>query len=83
MASETASLVETTTVSEKTGKHRILAELKRLDQDIKFLQEELEELEKADNVSIICIGIHGAVNVLWDRWFEGPQEPHECTCLIL
>ncbi|KAL1351561.1 hypothetical protein HN51_015464 [Arachis hypogaea] len=100
MASETASLVEieTTTVSEKIGKHRILAELKRLDQDIKFLQEELEELEKADNVSIICIGllqnvesrpdpllpeIHGAVNVLWDRWFEGPQEPHECTCLIL
>ncbi|MED6182092.1 hypothetical protein PIB30_025326 [Stylosanthes scabra] len=89
---------EASSVSEKIGKHRIVAELKRLDQDMKFLQEELEELEKADNVSTICIDfvqnvesradplvpeIHGAVNVLWDRWFEGPQDPHECACFIL
>ncbi|XP_027366608.1 guanine nucleotide-binding protein subunit gamma 1-like isoform X2 [Abrus precatorius] len=66
MASETASSADEETVvvsvavagtgaTDKRGKHRILAELKRLDQDSKFLQEELEELEKAENVSTICM----------------------------
>ncbi|KAI5395081.1 variant 2, Guanine nucleotide-binding protein subunit gamma 2 [Lathyrus oleraceus] len=66
MASETASsadeeketLVFSAAVegatTDKRGKHRILAELKRLQQDTKFLQEELEELEKTENVSAIC-----------------------------
>ncbi|XP_017413759.1 guanine nucleotide-binding protein subunit gamma 1-like isoform X3 [Vigna umbellata] len=63
MASETASSADEETVPvsaagaggiDKRGRHRILAELKRLDQDSKFLQEELEELEKTENVSTIC-----------------------------
>ncbi|XP_027366607.1 guanine nucleotide-binding protein subunit gamma 2-like isoform X1 [Abrus precatorius] len=109
MASETASSADEETVvvsvavagtgaTDKRGKHRILAELKRLDQDSKFLQEELEELEKAENVSTICMDllqnmeskpdpllpeVHGPVNVLWDRWFEGPQDPQACRCWIL
>ena len=109
MASETASSADEQTVvvvsaaagaggTDKRGKHRILAELKRLDQESKFLQEELEELEKTENVSTICTEllqnmesrpdpllpeVHGPVNLLWDRWFEGPQDPQACRCWIL
>ncbi|CAI8585293.1 unnamed protein product [Vicia faba] len=110
MASETASsadeeketLVFSAAVegatTDKRGKHRILAELKRLQQDTKFLQEELEELEKTENVSAICKEllhnmdsrpdpllpeIHAPVNLLWDRWFEGPQDAQACRCWIL
>ncbi|KAG4995965.1 hypothetical protein AAZX31_10G029700 [Glycine max] len=109
MASETASSADEETVvvvsaaagaggTDKRGKHRILAELKRLDQESKFLQEELEELEKTENVSTICTEllqnidtrpdpllpeVHGPVNLLWDRWFEGPQDPQACRCWIL
>ncbi|KAF7804706.1 guanine nucleotide-binding protein subunit gamma 2 [Senna tora] len=108
MASETASLptdeeavapVATAAPgSDKRGKHRILAELKRLEQDTKFLEEELEELEKTENVSTICKEllqnmesrpdpllpeIRGPVNLLWDRWFEGPQDAQACRCWIL
>ena len=27
--------------------------------------------------------VHGPVNLLWDRWFEGPQDPQACRCWIL
>ncbi|XP_004495154.1 guanine nucleotide-binding protein subunit gamma 1 [Cicer arietinum] len=109
MASETASSADEETVlvsgaaaggvgTDKRGKHRILAELKRLQQDTKFLREELEELEKTENVSAICMEllqnmdsrpdpllpeVQGPVNLLWDRWFEGPQDPQACRCWIL
>ncbi|KAL6894630.1 hypothetical protein ACP4OV_008728 [Aristida adscensionis] len=33
------------------GRHRIQAELKKLEQEARFLEEELEELEKTDKVS--------------------------------
>ncbi|KAE9611464.1 hypothetical protein Lal_00011920 [Lupinus albus] len=101
MASETSSSADeetkTIVVADKRGKHRILAELKRLHQDSTFLQEEMEELKKTDNVSTICMEllqsmesrpdpllpqIHGPVNLLWNRWFEGPQDP-ACRCWIL
>ncbi|RZC92703.1 hypothetical protein C5167_011785 [Papaver somniferum] len=36
------------------GKHRILAELKRLEQETRSLEEELEELEKTEKVSAAC-----------------------------
>ncbi|XP_057427555.1 uncharacterized protein LOC130720870 isoform X2 [Lotus japonicus] len=62
MASETASSADEeplvaipAAAADKRGKHRILAELKRLDQDSKYLQEELEELDKSENVSTICM----------------------------
>ncbi|KAH7517280.1 hypothetical protein FEM48_Zijuj09G0046700 [Ziziphus jujuba var. spinosa] len=60
------------TSNDNRGKHRILAELKRLEQELKSLeayqcsfsdlclsisfsvQEELEELERTENVSSIC-----------------------------
>ncbi|CAK9160646.1 unnamed protein product [Ilex paraguariensis] len=36
------------------GKHRISAELKRLEQEARFLEEELEQLEKMEAASAAC-----------------------------
>ncbi|KAL5561817.1 hypothetical protein UlMin_031564 [Ulmus minor] len=83
---------------DKRGKHRILAELKLLEQELKCLEEELEELERTENVSTLCAELlphiesksdpllpitNGPLNVLWDQWFEGPQDSQGCRCLIL
>ncbi|WCJ21610.1 Guanine nucleotide-binding protein subunit gamma 1 [Euphorbia peplus] len=91
MDSETADAA-----SDTRGKHRILAQLKRLDQEINFSQEELEELEKTDNVSTVCEELlrnietmpdpllsetTGPMNPSWERWFERP--PEGCQCWIL
>ncbi|GAB4843301.1 Guanine nucleotide-binding protein subunit gamma 2 [Ancistrocladus abbreviatus] len=80
------------------GKHRILAELKRLEQETRFLEEELEKLEKMEKVSAACKELqsivevrpdpllpetNGPVNPSWDRWFEGPQDSKGCRCWIL
>ncbi|XP_042517178.1 guanine nucleotide-binding protein subunit gamma 2-like [Macadamia integrifolia] len=84
--------------SDTRGKHRILAELKRLEQETRFLEQELEELEKTEKVSAACevlllnVGSRpdpllpettGPTNPTWDRWFEGPQESQGCGCWIL
>ncbi|CAL9023659.1 unnamed protein product [Prunus brigantina] len=84
--------------TDNRGRHRILAELNRLEQELKFLQEELGELERTENVSSICSELlpyaegtadpllpvtNGPVNLLWDRWFEGPQDSQRCNCRIL
>ncbi|CAN0886799.1 Guanine nucleotide-binding protein subunit gamma 1 [Linum grandiflorum] len=80
------------------GKHRILAELKRIEQEISFLERELDELEKTDNVSTVCEGFLrnvemipdpllsitiGPANPIWDRWFEGAPDAGGCSCTIL
>ncbi|KAJ0249005.1 Guanine nucleotide-binding protein subunit gamma 2 [Hirschfeldia incana] len=41
-------------VVDTRGKHRIHAELKRLEQEARFLEEELEQLEKMDTASASC-----------------------------
>ncbi|CAN6690749.1 unnamed protein product [Malus baccata var. baccata] len=76
--------------TDKRGRHRILAELSLLEQELKFLQEELGELERTENVSTICSEsdpllplTNGPVNLVWDRWFEGPQDSPSCSCWIL
>ncbi|RWR88830.1 guanine nucleotide-binding protein subunit gamma 1-like protein [Cinnamomum micranthum f. kanehirae] len=83
---------------DKRGKHRILAELKRLEQETRSLEEELEELERMDPVSVACEELllkietrpdpllpvtNGPPNPSWDRWFEGPQESRGCRCWVL
>ncbi|KAM0936619.1 putative G-protein gamma [Dioscorea sansibarensis] len=80
------------------GKHRISAELKRLEQEARFLEEEMEELEKTEKASASCQELlHkveskpdpvlpvtiGPVNPTWNRWFEGPQDLQGCRCWIL
>ncbi|KGN61700.1 guanine nucleotide-binding protein subunit gamma 2 [Cucumis sativus] len=85
-------------VVDSRGKHRILAELKRLEQELRYLQEELDEVEKMGNISSICKDLlpcietktdpllpvlNGVVNPSWDRWFEGSPSSPECSCWIL
>ncbi|KAM7462883.1 hypothetical protein LguiA_031004 [Lonicera macranthoides] len=84
--------------SDTRGKHRISAEVKRLDQEARFLEEELEQLDKMDKSSTVCKGMlsnvetrpdpllpltNGPANPSWDRWFEGPQDQSGCRCWIL
>ncbi|KAM0853685.1 hypothetical protein ACQ4PT_050916 [Festuca glaucescens] len=80
------------------GRHRIQAELKKLEQEARFLEEELEELDKMDKVSAalqeFMVTIErkadpllpvtsGAAYQSWDRWFEGPQDLRRCKCWFL
>lgn len=80
------------------GKHRIQAELKRLEQETRFLEEELEQLDKTEKASAACNETlrnveaipdpllpitNGPLNPLWDRWFERPKESRGCRCWIL
>ncbi|XP_012490625.2 guanine nucleotide-binding protein subunit gamma 2 [Gossypium raimondii] len=102
MESETASSADEQQLSgsaaDTRGKHRILAELKRVEQESKFLEEEMEELERTDNVSTLSEELllimetrpdpllpltNGPINPSWDRWFEGPQDAKGCRCQIL
>ncbi|KAK4754694.1 hypothetical protein SAY87_002798 [Trapa incisa] len=85
-------------VTDTRGKHRVQAELKRLEQEARSLEEELDQLEKMDAASISCKEMLnivetksdpllsltvGPLNPQWDRWFEGPQEVQGCSCLIM
>ncbi|GLU03587.1 hypothetical protein SLE2022_207770 [Rubroshorea leprosula] len=102
MESETVSSADEQpaggSVADTRGKHQILAELKRVEQESKFLEEEIEELERTNNLSTVCEELlsdiesrpdpllpltHGAINSSWDRWFEGPQDSEGCRCQIL
>ncbi|OVA05368.1 G-protein gamma-like domain [Macleaya cordata] len=81
--------------SDTRGKHRIIAELKRLEQETRSLEVELEELERTECVSVVCPELllkietrpdallpvtNGPINPSWDRWFEGPQDSQACRC---
>ncbi|KAK8565360.1 hypothetical protein V6N12_058923 [Hibiscus sabdariffa] len=111
MDSETASSADeqqpSGSAADTRGKHRILAELKLVEQESRFLegccryglhQEEMEELERTDNVSTsseeLLVSMetrpdpllpvtNGPINPSWDRWFEGPQDSKGCRCQIL
>ncbi|KAL6971692.1 Guanine nucleotide-binding protein subunit gamma 2 [Sarracenia purpurea var. burkii] len=88
----------TAAATDTRGKHRILAELKRLEQEAKFLEEELEQLERMEAASAACKEIisivqtrsdpllpetKGPTNPSWDRWFEGTQDSQGCRCWIM
>ncbi|PKA64400.1 Guanine nucleotide-binding protein subunit gamma 2 [Apostasia shenzhenica] len=94
----TAGAVKSPASADTRGKHMISAELKRLEQEGRFLEEELEELEKTEKVSAALQELlhkmenkadpllpitHGPANASWERWFEGPQDFHSCKCWIL
>ncbi|KAE8721383.1 Guanine nucleotide-binding protein subunit gamma 1 [Hibiscus syriacus] len=97
-ASTDEQLAAAGTATDTRGRHRILAELKRVEQKSKFLEEEMEVLEETDNVSTLCEELlrsietrpdpllpltNGPINRSWDIWFEGPQDPEGCNCQIL
>ncbi|KAB2626067.1 guanine nucleotide-binding protein subunit gamma 2-like [Pyrus ussuriensis x Pyrus communis] len=96
--SPTTQRLQPFSAADTRGKHSIHAELKRLEQETRFLEEELEQLEKMENASSACKEIlkgaetkpdpllpitHGPLNPFWDRWFEGPQDSKGCRCWIL
>ncbi|XP_075523882.1 guanine nucleotide-binding protein subunit gamma 2-like [Primulina tabacum] len=87
-----------TGAADTRGKHRVSAELKRLEQETRFLEEELEQLEKMKKASAACKEMlstietrpdpllpvtNGPINPIWDRWFEGLQDSSGCRCRIL
>ncbi|KAG2325331.1 hypothetical protein Bca52824_008059 [Brassica carinata] len=89
---------EGASVGDARGKHRILAELGRVEQEVRFLEKELEELGQTDIVSTVCEELlcvieeapdpllpltKGPLNLGWDRWFEGPNGGEGCICFIL
>ncbi|XP_061339045.1 guanine nucleotide-binding protein subunit gamma 2-like [Gastrolobium bilobum] len=90
--------VQSLSSADARGKHRIHAELKRLEQETRFLEEELGQLERMEKASTSCKEMFsnvetrpdpllpltiGPLNPLWDRWFEGPQDSKGCRCWIL
>ncbi|KAA8548715.1 hypothetical protein F0562_000399 [Nyssa sinensis] len=83
--------------SDTRGKHRISAELKRVEQEARSLEEELEQHEKMENASAACKEMlsnveaksdpllpitNGPANPSWDQWFERPQDSSGCRCWI-
>ncbi|MED6144159.1 Guanine nucleotide-binding protein subunit gamma 2 [Stylosanthes scabra] len=97
-ASPITNRVQSLSSAETRGKHRVHAEVKRLEQEARFLEEELEQLERMDKASAPCKetlnnvetrpdpllpSTIGPLNPSWDRWFEGPQESKGCRCWIL
>ncbi|ANM63533.1 putative protein [Arabidopsis thaliana] len=98
MREETVVYEQEESVSHGGGKHRILAELARVEQEVAFLEKELKEVENTDIVSTVCEELlsviekgpdpllpltNGPLNLGWDRWFEGPNGGEGCRCLIL
>lgn len=45
---------EAASVGDARGKHRILAELGRVEQEVRFLEKELQALGQTDIVSTVC-----------------------------
>lgn len=85
-------------VADNRGKHRMQAELKRLEQETRYLEKELDQLEKMEKASAACKELlsnvenrpdpllpmtHGPLNPIWDIWFEGPPDAQGCRCWIL
>ncbi|CAK9165024.1 unnamed protein product [Ilex paraguariensis] len=55
MQTERTELMRSVVAATDTrGKHRISAELKRFEQEVRFLEEELEQLEKMEAASASC-----------------------------
>ncbi|KAL8063797.1 hypothetical protein ABFX02_01G050000 [Erythranthe guttata] len=70
------------------GKHRMVAAISFLNQQIQLIQDELDELDSTGGVSTICQEFvsnidsvpdallpvsRGPADVGWDRWFQGAQ----------
>ncbi|OIW07726.1 hypothetical protein TanjilG_11853 [Lupinus angustifolius] len=51
---ESVNQVQSLSSADGRGKHRIQAELKRVEQEAKFFEEELENLEKMEGASVLC-----------------------------
>ncbi|KAM0951822.1 putative G-protein gamma [Dioscorea sansibarensis] len=74
--------------TETKGKHRLVNELKRLEAETRFLEEDMEKLERTEKASAALQELlneverrpdpllpvtPGPVNSVWDQWFERSQ----------
>ncbi|KAG9131993.1 hypothetical protein Leryth_017193, partial [Lithospermum erythrorhizon] len=84
--------------TEAKGKHRISAELTRIEQEARLLEEELAQLNRMGKASDACVELvahveaepdpllpltRGPENILWDWWFEREHKYATCECCIL
>ncbi|XP_042039957.1 guanine nucleotide-binding protein subunit gamma 2-like [Salvia splendens] len=86
--SSAASSAMASSTSGHMGKHRMLAAISFLNQEIQIMQDELVELETIGGVSTVCPAVIASVDSVpdallpvtrapveadWDRWFQGAQ----------
>ncbi|XP_057799147.1 guanine nucleotide-binding protein subunit gamma 2-like isoform X2 [Salvia miltiorrhiza] len=68
-----ASSAMPSSTSGHMGKHRMLAAISFLNQQIQIMQDELLELETIGGVSTVCPETRAPAEADWDRWFQGAQ----------
>uniref|UniRef100_A0A6M2F5B5 G protein gamma domain-containing protein n=1 Tax=Populus davidiana TaxID=266767 RepID=A0A6M2F5B5_9ROSI len=88
VAAETSSFIPRTRPNNFLSKHRMVAAITQLQNQINFIQEELDQLDTLGESSIVCEELlssvesipdpllpstQGPVNASWDRWFKGNQ----------
>ncbi|XP_010669569.1 guanine nucleotide-binding protein subunit gamma 2 isoform X2 [Beta vulgaris subsp. vulgaris] len=59
------------TPSNFIGRHRLQAAISHLDQQIRMIQDELDELDSIGGPSTVCDETKGPIDVNWERWFGG------------
>ncbi|KAJ6352725.1 GUANINE NUCLEOTIDE-BINDING PROTEIN SUBUNIT GAMMA 1 [Salix viminalis] len=87
-AGETSCSIPRTGPNKFLSKHRMVAAITLLQNQINFIQEELDQLDTFGESSIVCEELlskvesipdpllpstQGPVNASWDRWFKGNQ----------
>uniref|UniRef100_K7N4U1 G protein gamma domain-containing protein n=1 Tax=Glycine max TaxID=3847 RepID=K7N4U1_SOYBN len=77
-ASPMTHRVQSLSSADTRGKHRIHAELKRLEQEARFLEEELEQLERMEKASTSC-----KIMLINVETKPDPLLPSCCRCWIL
>ncbi|XP_013637369.1 PREDICTED: guanine nucleotide-binding protein subunit gamma 2 isoform X3 [Brassica oleracea var. oleracea] len=85
-------------VVDTRGKHRIHAQLNRLQQEARFLEvmKSWSSLKRWTKPQLLAKSSYtvltanqilffplGPVNATWDQWFERPKEAKRCGCFIL
>ncbi|KAG5245939.1 guanine nucleotide-binding protein [Salix suchowensis] len=87
-AGETSCSIPRTGPNKFLSKHRMVAAITLLQNQINFIQEELDQLDTFGESSIVCEELlskvesipdpllpstQGPVNASWDRWFKGTR----------
>ncbi|XP_031097251.1 guanine nucleotide-binding protein subunit gamma 2-like isoform X2 [Ipomoea triloba] len=62
-------------VADTRGKHRISAELKQLEQEARFLEEELEQVDRMEKASAVCKEMLSNVETRPDPLLPESYEP--------
>ncbi|XP_009588841.1 guanine nucleotide-binding protein subunit gamma 2-like [Nicotiana tabacum] len=89
ISSSSKSVSRTGTPNMVMGKHRLVAAIASLNQQIQIIQDELDQLDSFGEASIVCRELvssvelmpdallpvtRGPINVHLDRWFHGAND---------